>query len=161
MCIRCGLGALGSLPLAHLADANETNVRNPRLIHLLMNCLHKSTASSWSPVSTQEFDLVWDWERGCYPQSWIEKMQIAYTRKQQLVTKMYTPPKAEATSSNLCRRSWAPAEAMPPERIRNQLKRGSLESMRWEGINIEDGNADKEAEKLIPSPNFYVLMVCS
>jgi len=28
-------------------------------------------------------------------------------------------------------------------------------------VNLEDGNADKEAEKLVPSPNFYVLMVCS
>ena len=28
-------------------------------------------------------------------------------------------------------------------------------------INLEDGNADKEAEKLMPSPNFYVLVVCS
>lgn len=26
-------------------------------------------------------------------------------------------------------------------------------------FDIEDGNADKEAEKLIPSPNFYVLIV--
>lgn len=29
--------------------------------------------------------------------------------------------------------------------------------MPW--VDLEDGNADKEAEKLIPSPNFYVLIL--
>ena len=47
----------------------------------------------------------------------------------------------------------------------NQSKRGSPDTgkvdpallMPW--VDIEDGNADKEAEKLIPGPNFYVLIV--
>jgi hypothetical protein len=56
---------------------------------------------------------------------------------------------------------------MPPEQQETvKTRKPRVIKMRsstiWHlGINLEDGNADKEAEKLIPSPNFYVLMVCS
>ena len=62
--------------------------------------------------------------------------------------------------------SWAPAGAMPPrqeEMVKTkEIQVGlTIQHPLAPRFSLEDGNADKEAEKLIPSPNFYVLMVCS